>query len=125
MYHGKEFKSVEEALDPYKNVEYGAKFLKQLYKRRGNDWFKAAMAYHSGVLKKALRYKKKIVVAYDKVKKNAQLASLKADEVQVAKSTKLEAQALTSAQNNKATAADKANAWRESKLSDYRNRKVQ
>ncbi len=125
MYHGKEFKSVEEALDPYKNVEYGAKFLKQLYKRRGNDWFKAAMAYHSGVLKKALRYKKKIVVAYDKVKKNAQLASLKADEVQVAKSTRLEAQALISAQNDKATAADKANAWRESKLSDYRNRKVQ
>lgn len=125
MYHGKEFKSVEEALDPYKNVEYGAKFLKQLYKKRGNDWFKAAMAYHSGVLKKALRYKKKIVVAYDKVKKNAQLAALKADEMQVAKSTKLEAKALTSAQNDKATAADKANAWRESKLSDYRNRKVQ
>ena len=125
MYHGKEFKSVEEALDPYKNVEYGAKFLKQLYKKRGNDWFKAAMAYHSGVLKKALRYKKKIVVAYDKVKKNAQLATLKADEMQVAKSTKLEAKALTSAQNDKATAADKANAWRESKLSDYRNRKVQ
>ena len=52
-YHPDAFKSVEEAFDPQKNVEYSAKFLTKLYKRKGNDWIKAAMAYHSSAPKKA------------------------------------------------------------------------
>lgn len=125
MYHGKEFKNVAEALDPYKNVEYGAKYLKKLYKRKGNDWLKAAMAYHSGVLKKALRYKKKIVVAYSKVKNNAKVAQNSKIFKNKANSN-LEANALSAAsQNKKTSAAQKAQAWRESKLEQYKNSKVQ
>lgn len=68
-YHPDAFKSVEEAFDPEKNVEYGAKFLKNLYANRDNDWIKAAMAYHSSVPRKAQRYKKKLVSAYEMVKR--------------------------------------------------------
>lgn len=67
-YHPDAFKSVEEAFDPQKNAEYAAKFLKKLYKNNDRDWIKAAMAYHSSVPTKALRYKKKIVSAYELVK---------------------------------------------------------
>ena len=46
-YHGKAFKSVDEAFDPIKNVRYSAKFLRRLYSRNGNSWKKAAKRYHS------------------------------------------------------------------------------
>lgn len=46
-YHGQEFSSIEEALDPQKNVSYSAKFLRSLYKRNGNNWKVAAKKYHS------------------------------------------------------------------------------
>lgn len=58
-YHGKAFKSIEDALDPQKNVTYAAKYLKSLYLKKGKDWLKAAMAYHSTTPHKAQRYKKK------------------------------------------------------------------
>lgn len=108
-YHGKNFASVEDALDPYKNVEYGAKFLKKLYKQKGNDWFKAAMAYHSSVLKKALKYKKKLDVAYAKVKKlNNQKPFASSKQAKIAQ----------------ADNAQKAQAWREQKLAEYRQGKI-
>ena len=53
-YHGDAFKNIEEAFDPEKNVRYGANFLKSLYENKGNDWIKAAMAYHSSTPTKAL-----------------------------------------------------------------------
>ncbi len=116
-FHGHHFASVEEALDPYKNVEYGAKFLKRLYKAKGNDWFKAAMAYHSNVRKKALRYKKKLVVAYEKVKK--QNASLALANIRPA--PKPQAAALHSEKSKTAQAAKQ---WREQKLAEYRQGKL-
>ena len=67
-YHGKAFKSIEDALDPQKNVTYAAKYLKSLYLKKGKDWLKAAMAYHSTTPHKAQRYKKKIVSAYEVVR---------------------------------------------------------
>lgn len=39
-YHGKAFKSIEDALDPQKNVTYAAKYLKSLYLKKGKDWLK-------------------------------------------------------------------------------------
>ena len=127
-YHVDAFDSVEEALDPYKNVEYGAKFLKKLYKSKGNDWMKAAMAYHSGVLKKALRYKKKLVVAYAKVKQ--QNAKESVAEVSV-KDNRHSALVPATQQNSAKAAAKrheaaaKATAWREAKLKEYRDSKIQ
>lgn len=66
-YHAKAFASIEEAFEPEKNVEYSAKFLKQLYQKR-QDWQKAAMAYHSKVPSRGLRYKKKLVNRFEKIK---------------------------------------------------------
>ena len=47
FYHSSKFKSVRQMLDPQKNVEYAALFLKALYKREGS-WTLAAARYHAG-----------------------------------------------------------------------------
>ncbi len=46
-YHGHRFRSVAEMLDPARNVDYAARFLKQLYRREGS-WTMAAARYHAG-----------------------------------------------------------------------------
>lgn len=46
-YHGKEFASVSAMLSPAANVNYAAKFLKQLRGREGN-WTLAVARYHAG-----------------------------------------------------------------------------
>ena len=48
--------SVEDALDPLKNVQYSAKFLRTLYTSSGRDWKKAARRYHSGNPKEGQLY---------------------------------------------------------------------
>ena len=124
-YHGKAFKSVEEAFDPKKNVEYGARFLKDLYKKKGNDWIKAAMAYHSSVPAKARVYKKKLANAYETVKQayNNHPHLFGKEGQKTAK--KLASNRIYATNKNiieKAT-ANKANAWREAKLEEYRRSK--
>ena len=46
-YHGTKFSSVEEMLDPQKNVEYAAKFLSELRVQEGS-WTMAVARYHAG-----------------------------------------------------------------------------
>lgn len=46
-FHGTEFSSVKEMLDPAKNVDYAARFLKELRAREGN-WTLAVARYHAG-----------------------------------------------------------------------------
>lgn len=46
-YHGKNFHSVEEMLDPEQNVRYAARFLSELKKREGS-WTMAIARYHAG-----------------------------------------------------------------------------
>jgi hypothetical protein len=46
-YHGREFDTVEDMLDPVQNVEYAARFLKQLRAREGS-WTLAVARYHAG-----------------------------------------------------------------------------
>lgn len=67
-FHGKEFSSVEDALDPLKNVKYSAKFLRSLYSRNGNNWEKAAQKYHSGNPKKGNAYTKKLEKRFESYK---------------------------------------------------------
>lgn len=126
-YHPDAFKSVEEAFDPDKNVEYSAKFLKSLYENKDKDWIKAAMAYHSGIPHRAQRYKKKLVTAYEKVKlAQNNLSKELSRNVKQAKIKKLERETVY-AKNKKrieTTVAQKANAWREAKLAEYRNTKL-
>ena len=133
-YHGDAFKNIEEAFDPEKNVRYGANFLKSLYENKGNDWIKAAMAYHSSTPTKALKYKKKIVSRYEMIKQaqnnaktfekpvitaSAQIPNLsKKDRLRFAETKAMVEKARKSARSIK------ANEWREAKLAEYRKTKI-
>jgi soluble lytic murein transglycosylase-like protein len=46
-YHGRKFASVEDMFDPARNVDYAARFLKDL-KRREGSWTAAVARYHAG-----------------------------------------------------------------------------
>jgi soluble lytic murein transglycosylase-like protein len=46
-YHGGNFASLWEMLDPARNVDYAARFLKRLHRRLGS-WTLAAARYHAG-----------------------------------------------------------------------------
>jgi soluble lytic murein transglycosylase-like protein len=46
-FHGKNFASVEDMLDPARNVDYAARFLVELKAREGS-WTKAVARYHAG-----------------------------------------------------------------------------
>lgn len=46
-YHPKAFRNISEAFNPKHNVEYAAKFLRDLYKQKGS-WRDAIASYHSG-----------------------------------------------------------------------------
>lgn len=137
-YHPDAFANLEEAFDPQKNVEYSAKFLKNLYVSRGNDWIKAAMAYHSSAPEKAQRYKKKIVSTYEIVKQ----AQNQQKEKSIAMKPEPKPQVLAAVQAQKelktirrsqrfspnpareARLVNDATAWREAKLAEYRQRKT-
>lgn len=132
-YHPDAFKNLDEAFDPYKNAEYAAKFLTNLYENRGNDWIKAAMAYHSSVPRKALRYKNKLVSAYEKVKQAhnsmemKKLASATSNvNKKMNKSERKQASKLrvvpVNTEREERLIAD-ARAWREAKLEEYRQNK--
>ena len=132
-YHGKAFDSIEDALDPQKNVEYAAQFLTRLYKNNNKDWLKAAMAYHSTTPRKALRYKKKIVSAYEIVKMAHQDREdrLFGERVEAQKTALNESRRNTKAvratplkKDQRELARLDANAWREAKLAEYRRNKI-
>ena len=138
VYHPDAFNSLEEAFDPKANVTYAAKFLKNIYENKDNDWIKAAMAYHSSVPVKAQRYKKKLVNAYEQVKQakyrrqqrlgeSAQTVAVKLPEnykpeVKPALSQKHIA-TVTANSEREARLISDASAWREAKLAEYRQRK--
>lgn len=46
-FHREKFTSVEEMIAPRSNVNYAARFLKELHKREGN-WTMAVARYHAG-----------------------------------------------------------------------------
>lgn len=59
-YHGKEFASIEDALDPMKNIEYGAKLLKQR-RARSSSWTEAVSRYHSKKSAIGAKYLEKVI----------------------------------------------------------------
>jgi hypothetical protein len=65
-WHPDAFNNLEQAFDPKINVQYAAKFLRQLHKKTGN-WMEAAGSYHSFTPSK-----KKIYL--DKLKQNLNVA---------------------------------------------------
>ncbi len=66
-YHKEAFKSIEEALDPYSNVQYAAEFLTSLYERTGS-WTKAVERYHSATPKHYQRYRQVVASNWDKAR---------------------------------------------------------
>ena len=120
-YHGSAFKSLDEAFNPEKNVEYAAKFLTKLYENKGEDWIKAAMAYHSSVPTKAMRYKKKLVSAYEKVK----MASMQKNSVHTLnKAGKNKAKYVKNTiEKARKNAQVNAQEWRKQKLAEYHKNK--
>jgi hypothetical protein len=123
-YHGGVFKNLEEAFDPARNVAYGAKFLKELYARKGN-WTEAAMAYHSSVSEKALRYKQKIELAFENTKKMpwVQPSPQPEPDNEFFAAKPLNDRIKTAKTRASAIASDSANEWREAKLAEYRLKK--
>jgi len=62
-WHGENFRSIEDMLDPKNNLAYAAMFLKNLYKQH-SSWNKAVRHYHSAKPKHNAKYARKIVVAW-------------------------------------------------------------
>jgi hypothetical protein len=62
-WHRENFKSIEEMLEPKKNIEYAASFLLTLYKKYG-DWHKAVRFYHSSTAEYHRKYSRKITLAW-------------------------------------------------------------
>lgn len=143
LYHGHEFSSIEKALDPARNVEYAARFLRDLYETNNHDWLKAAMSYHSAVPEKANAYRRKIVERFEIVKtahkKDMNLTSR--PRISMAKNDLLrQPKKLRAPRRNTVTArslprtvrqaqASKPSldvkAWREAKLEEYRQQRLQ
>ena len=62
-WHRENFKSIEEMLEPKKNIEYAASFLLTLYKKYGN-WHRAVRFYHSSTAEYYRKYSRKITLAW-------------------------------------------------------------
>lgn len=65
-YHGKNFKNVREILDPHKNIFYGAKLLKEMYRKLGS-WEKVVARYHSADPARGKAYQKKVYETWNKI----------------------------------------------------------
>ena len=58
QWHGRAFASLDDMIDPEKNADYAARFLRDLYTEKG-DWTAAVGAYHSRTPEHANRYTRK------------------------------------------------------------------
>lgn len=58
-YHNKNFKNIEEILDPKKNIEWAALYIKKLFNTH-NSWNKAIERYHSSNPKRMQKYLAKV-----------------------------------------------------------------
>ena len=128
-YHGEAFENLEDAFDPEKNVEYGAKFLKRLYDTKGNNWFEASKFYHSSLPEKGEYYKKKILAMYERVKNSHN--DLKADALTEKKPAekkpqlvKAEVKKVEIIKKSLSQKAETAREWREAKLAEYRKTRL-
>jgi hypothetical protein len=68
-YHGHNFASLEEAMDPVANTAYAARFLKTL-RETSADWMEAAGRYHSSQPERNGRYRAKVARLWDETKQD-------------------------------------------------------
>lgn len=78
-WHGHQFDSLEQMIDPAFNTAYAAQFLLEL-KRGAKDWMTAASYYHSKTPKHAARYRK-VVSGIMKRKPGRQTVAVASDQV--------------------------------------------
>jgi hypothetical protein len=62
-WHGREFTSIEQMINPVHNLAYAAQLLTSLYKIHGS-WHKATRLYHSATPKYYKKYSKSIIAAW-------------------------------------------------------------
>ena len=62
-WHGSHFKNIEEMLTPSSNINYGAKFLSELFKQHGT-WQKAVRYYHSSSPEHYKQYSRKVLISW-------------------------------------------------------------
>ena len=62
-WHGSHFKNIEEMLTPSSNINYGAKFLSDLYRQHGS-WQKAVRYYHSSSPEHYKQYSRKVLISW-------------------------------------------------------------
>jgi len=62
-WHGEEFDSIEEMLNPKRNITYAAKLLKSLKARQGT-WYEAVKYYHSAKPEYHKIYSRKVVMQW-------------------------------------------------------------
>jgi Transglycosylase SLT domain len=62
-WHGENFKSIEEMLEPKHNIEYAAKFLSKLYRQHGS-WSKAVRRYHTANPQYHIKYSHKVLISW-------------------------------------------------------------
>lgn len=66
-WHGHQFPSLEQMMEPARNIEYAASYLKELYARHGS-WVEAVKHYHSPDDARGSRYFKGFQAAHRRVK---------------------------------------------------------
>tara|TARA_R110002167_G_scaffold234957_1_gene440202 strand:- start:520 stop:1197 length:678 start_codon:yes stop_codon:yes gene_type:complete len=59
-HHGKAFDDVEQAMDPHRNVDYAARFLRRLHDRH-RSWSQAVAHYHSSTVQFNRPYRQKVM----------------------------------------------------------------
>jgi len=67
-YHRSGFRSIQDALDPVKNIHYAALFLSQLAEKTKGRWYQAAAHYHSLNPEFHIVYQKKILRKLQRIK---------------------------------------------------------
>ena len=143
--HPDAFATLDEAFEPRSNVAYAGRFLTELYAQDGN-WGQAGAHYHSQTPSEAMPYKAKLMQVWDKARGRAdtrvQLASAEeamignraplgivfqsdmappAGHESVSMASKSDTLARTEAE--RATARHAADAYRQAKLAEYRQKK--
>lgn len=72
LYHKHAFASLDDLLDPHKNISYAAKHLHDKYKQ-SNSWNKAVALYHSSCKTKGPQYLMRVMAAKKEISKHPML----------------------------------------------------
>jgi soluble lytic murein transglycosylase-like protein len=74
LHHAGAFRSLEEAFDPARNVDYAARFLKNNFNDLDGSWVKAAAAYHSRTPSRGNPYLQRVARAWQRIVTKVQQA---------------------------------------------------